>query len=405
MEERLSALGDPSGKQTSDFWDEWFNIVSSENHRSFEWYCDVNEVARFLLHHVTSAATSNGRMIHPGSGNSLLPIKLRDDFGFSHDHVVVDISSVALDEMRNVHDKIVPTDRKGEIEYLLGNVLEPPLPLEDSSFDVWIDKGLLDALFCDFSLLSRAQSLTLFSEAYRLLRPDGGVVAIITMAEDHSLRLILSGFFAEIQSRASSLHVWELVPLSGDMLPFAFLLQRSTQTREGNDDLIITWHRMTGEVEEIKLDLKCLELLNDEMSVRCSASRESFHKSQQHRQDKTLATIEIKPFDSETDMVALKETIISTQWTVPSTNSEEARNIQVQWKSTGSEVIPIGYGISKLVLQCTIDSDDLDHLVESITAWNGTPLFEDGVQSVDVDWNKTARIAAFPGIAYPKPRQ
>ena len=399
MEEKLKELGDPSGKQSSEYWDEWFNVVCADSHRPFEWYCDVDEVARLLCHHLSTSMSAGGRMVHPGSGNSRVPVRLRDDFGFPHKHVVVDISSVALEEMRSVHDlHVSAADNK--IEYLLGNVLEPPLPLEGGVFDVWLDKGLVDALFKDASDDCRAQSNTLFSEAFRLLRPAAGMILIVTMAEEHSLKLILDGFWRELESQSASLHVWDLEPVSGDMLPFGLVLQRTTT---GNEELILSWHHKENQVEEVKVQTKTIECLFEEVSSRCGTSRAGFKELRERQNGKTLATIEIKPWDSTTDLEVLKDVIVGTTWTVPSTGSQvEPRSIDPNWRAHDFEIVPIGYGISKLVLQCTVNSDDLDILVDAISEWEGIPSIEDGVQSVDIDWNKTVRIATFPGIAIPK---
>ena len=412
MEEKLKELGDPSGKQSSEYWDEWFTVVCGDNHqhRLFEWYCNVDEVARLLCHHVQivkqtppisiNAGGGHGRMIHPGSGNSLVPVKLRNDFGFPHQHVVVDISKVALEEMRRVHDQNeVSPDNK--IDYILGDVLEPPLPLEDGVFDIWLDKGLVDALFHDSSDLCRSQSQTLFSEAYRLLRPFSGILVIITMAEEHSLQHILSGFWRELALQSASLHIWELEPVSGDMLPFGFVLQRTTTTTE-SDSLILTWHRQGGQVEMMKVPENTMESLFHEVSRQCGASRVRFQELRERQNDKTLATIEIKPWDSATDLEVLIDVIVGTRWSAPLTDSQEERSIDPEWRPHDYKVVPIGYGISKLVLQCTVNSDDLDVLVEAISEWEGPPPFEDGVQSVDIDWQETVRIAAFPQIAIPR---
>ena len=398
MEERLKELGDPSGKQSSAYWDEWFDVVCGDNHQPFEWYCNVDEVARMLCHHVPSISTG-GRMIHPGSGNSLVPVKIRNDFGFPHRHVVVDISNVALEEMRRVHDHNLSADNA--IEYLLGDVLEPPLPLEGGVFDVWLDKGLVDALFNDSSDLCRAQSQILFSEAYRLLRPHTGILVIVTMGEEHSLQLILNGFWCELDLKSASLHVWELTPVSGDMLPFGFVLERTTT---GNEELIVSWHGKDSKVEKMEVREKTIECLFQEVSRRCGASRVGFKELRERQNDKTLATIEIKPWDSTTDLELLKDAIVGTRWTAPSTDSQQEHSIDPDWRTHDYKVVPIGYGISKLVLQCTVNSDDLEVLVEAISEWEGTPPIEDGVQSVDIDWKKTTRIAALPDIAIPRPR-
>jgi hypothetical protein len=199
-------------------------------------------------------------MIHPGSGNSLVPVKLRNEFGFAHRHLVVDISGVALTEMRKVHD--LNSSTANEIEYLLGNVLEPPLPLDDSSFDVWVDKGLVDALFKDSNEVCSGQSQNLFAEAFRLLQSDDGLLVVVTMAETHSLQLILNGFWTELKMNLASLHVSELEPVSGDMRPFGFVLHRK---KCSNHPFLISWHLSDNQVEEFRIQEQTLECLVKEL--------------------------------------------------------------------------------------------------------------------------------------------
>ena len=84
--------------------------MCTDNHNAFEWYVSVEEVARISKLYLTH---SDGelRFIHPGSDNSLVPIHLRDEAFLSSHHVVLDISSVALHEIRSVHDSNTSTRR------------------------------------------------------------------------------------------------------------------------------------------------------------------------------------------------------------------------------------------------------------------------------------------------------
>lgn len=404
MEERLKELGDPSGKQTSEFWNEWFQVVCGEDHRPFEWYCGVDEVVRVLQ---GAIAPSSGdyvpRMIHPGSGNSLVPVKLRDAFGFPHQHTVVDIANVALEEMKMIHDQnSLSKDGSNAIEYLVGNVLEPPLPLEDNSFDVWIDKGLVDALFKDASEPYNTQSRTLFSEAYRLLRNDRSILAVVTMAEKHSMHLILDSYWIELGTKSASLDIWELEPVSGDMRPFAFVLHRKKMEEKHS---LFRWRTSDGGVEDVKMADTTLEALLEEVDSRCDDSRARFRLGlKEQTQDRSLATLEIKPYDAETDMEKLKDIVFAMNWKAAGSDGQE-RSIKPDWRTNESKIVPIGYGVSKLVLQCIVNTDDLDDLVEAIIEWEGDDVIEDGAQSVDVDWSQTNMIATLPDMAFPKTSQ
>ncbi|XP_029462192.1 elongation factor 1-beta isoform X1 [Rhinatrema bivittatum] len=81
---------------------------------------------------------------------------------------------------------------------------------------------------------------------------------------------------------------------------------------------------------------------------------------------KSSILLDVKPWDDETDMAKLEECV---------------RSIQLDglvWG--GSKLVPVGYGIKKLQIQCVVEDDKVgtDLLEEKITA------FEDFVQSMDV---------------------
>lgn len=407
MEEQLRQLGDPSGKQTSEFWDEWFEIVCLDNHRPFEWYCSVEEVVRvlrYLLYQDASSADEPPRMIHPGSGNSLLPVQLRDHYSFPHKHFVVDISKVALDEMRLIHDHAargLQTEGNNTIEYLLGNVLEPPLPLESDSFQAWVDKGLIDALFKDSGSDSSNQCKTLFDEGHRLLKSVEGILFIVTMGEDHSLKLIIENWCLKedlCHRWHNILHIFEMQPVSGTMRPFGFAMRKRSET-DSSMDLSVVWHTLDDSTEHILLDSEDIEKIYESLRSKVISSREAFKldatgTSSSKGTHLLLVTLEIKPFATDEDLRAIGEAITKVSWH----SVASGKQIQLLWQhwrdDEGKEVdmikiVPIGYGISKLLLQCVIESGDIDDLVETIGEWDGGGVVEDGVQSVDVDWDNT----------------
>ncbi|KAJ8255631.1 hypothetical protein COCON_G00194950 [Conger conger] len=81
---------------------------------------------------------------------------------------------------------------------------------------------------------------------------------------------------------------------------------------------------------------------------------------------KSSILLDVKPWDDETDMAKLEECV---------------RTIQMDGLVWGSsKLVPVGYGIRKLQIQCVVEDDKVgtDQLEEQITA------FEDYVQSMDV---------------------
>merc|ERR1712130_622715 len=81
---------------------------------------------------------------------------------------------------------------------------------------------------------------------------------------------------------------------------------------------------------------------------------------------KTSVLFDVKPWDDETDMEAMKEACKSIEMD------------GLVWGAT--KLVPVGYGINKLQIMCTVEDDkvSIEELSEKMTE------FEDFVQSVDV---------------------
>merc|ERR1739845_258142 len=81
---------------------------------------------------------------------------------------------------------------------------------------------------------------------------------------------------------------------------------------------------------------------------------------------KTSVLLDVKPWDDETDMEALKDSVKSIEMD------------GLTWGAT--KLVPVGYGINKLTIMCTVVDDkvSIEELQEKIEA------FEDFVQSCDV---------------------
>lgn len=428
VQKELQMLGDPSGRQDGQYWDEWFDIVcTKQNHRSFEWYCSPDEVLRVVQHHLQHQVTINGKgdrsistndneyaMIHPGSGTSILPITLRQTFPQSR-QVIVDISKVAITEMKSIHDneqeKCTDLQPVGKlslrpIEYIVTDLLVDTTNTAEtnlttflaSTFDCWIDKGFVDAIFSDkHETRNQDQSKQLFQEANRILKNTTGYMITITLAEEHSLQIILDNWLSS-NIWQSTLHIWELQPTSGNMPPFAFVIKKQEgYTEHGGGMLTMNFHPNETTALDVVTTFSDRTAIMGLIQEVVSNSRQRFALLQAERKNvettvpKLLATIEVKTYDAEADLVSIGKTIQDIQWTV----NGDGRSINVQWQSftnikEGEEmcnVVPIGYGISKLQLRCLIENDDLEELAASIEEWDA-----DVVQSVDIDWSNTVPI-------------
>jgi len=484
IDSKIRFLGDPSGRQTSAYWDDWFRAVCVEDgsHRHFEWYVSSEEASAFLMHYLPHPGRSvddaaNGEVfrrdnindrkaiIHVGSGNSLLPLRMRDDVGFpcgALRQVVIDVSEVALEEMRNFHDNLemavtndseisVPDscsshDEVCRIEYALGDVLSPPLPYGNDTFDAWVDKGLLDALFSGKDEeLDGINSRLMLNEAHRLLKKGGhgsvnygGVVAIISMAEEHSLRLILDNWSGKKTSGDeasedcdwnfgglwdSTLHVQELEPTSGNMRPFGFVMRaRSIDGVRGSliepevvlhrpdQGCVRIWPIHGTGIDRTTIQREVWAALEKSRKEFMMKAKETGERGagkngdigENEKRRMLLAAIEINPVDVEVDLVSLCERITSPSWEGLVTQNDaiqKKRFRSLRWHSEGKgrinesskpcgRVVPIGFGISKLVLECIIDSEDIDDLCDAILEQEG----EEYVMSVRVDWDNTIQV-------------
>jgi translation elongation factor EF-1beta len=455
----IALLGDPSGRQDEEYWNSWFlhyqelkgkerrkqrllddggdaTATSLENNNDkstepFEWYCSADEVVRVLSSYLRtlsdqlgdgcqgeeagSSATSAPplRILHPGSGTSLVPRRLLGKYPHGpYCHVVVDVSPVAIEQAKQVtgeHD----ADRVG---FVVGDLLSSPshVMFSDSSFAVWIDKGFLDAVFSATNPRSHVQATQLFSEALRLLCNTGGLAIVVSLAEDHSLSFILrDGWlssplpsFPNTKKWSHTLHVHELEPTSGAMRPFAFVLttdcvadDAKATASESDDAFRVAWHQADNKDEDAEILELTRETAFSHIQERVRLSRAEFAKSRQKRavrKNRVRAVLELKPYDPDVNLEALGSRIVETKWSLTGDTSKCA---EVAWQPTRAseagadgdvqrfEIIAIGFGISKLRMSCVVDADELEELVTVMEE-----ELSDDVQSIDVDWQSTVPV-------------
>ena len=108
----------------------------------------------------------------------------------------------------------------------------------------------------------------------------------------------------------------------------------------------------------------------DEEKARITAERlKAYHEKKSKKPAviaKTSVLFDVKPWDDETDMTALKDSCLSIAMD------------GLVWGA--SKLVPVGYGINKLQIMCTVEDEkvSIEELGEKMEA------FDDFVQSVDV---------------------
>ncbi|KAG7455088.1 hypothetical protein MATL_G00252880 [Megalops atlanticus] len=128
--------------------------------------------------------------------------------------------------------------------------------------------------------------------------------------------------------------------------------------------------RAPVEEDDDDLDLFGSDEEEDEEAERIREQRVKEYAERKSKKPTIIAKssilLDVKPWDDETDMVKLEECVRSVQAD------------GLLWGS--SKLVPVGYGIKKLQIQCVVEDDKVgtDMLEEEITK------FEDYVQSVDV---------------------
>merc|ERR1712033_138349 len=109
---------------------------------------------------------------------------------------------------------------------------------------------------------------------------------------------------------------------------------------------------------------------DDEEKKRITEERLKAYNEKKAKKPKVIAKtsvlFDVKPWDDETDMEAMKKACVSIEMD------------GLLWGA--SKLVPVGYGINKLQIMCTVEDDkvSIEELSEKMTE------FEDFVQSVDV---------------------
>ena len=109
---------------------------------------------------------------------------------------------------------------------------------------------------------------------------------------------------------------------------------------------------------------------DDEEKKRITEERLKAYHEKKSKKPKVIAKtnvlFDVKPWDDETDMEALKAACVSIEMD------------GLLWGA--SKLVPVGYGINKLQLMCVVEDEkvSIEELSEKMTE------FEDFVQSVDV---------------------
>jgi len=137
-----------------DYW----NTRYAEEEDGFDWLFDYESVRPNL----EKLLPREGQILIVGCGNANFSVDL-ENAGFKAVHI--DLSEVVIRQMK---------ERYPSIDWRIGDVLN--MTFEDESFDVVIDKSLIDTLLCYDQSVTRVGQMV--QEIHRVLKKDGVYVTM-----------------------------------------------------------------------------------------------------------------------------------------------------------------------------------------------------------------------------------
>ncbi|KAJ3890478.1 S-adenosyl-L-methionine-dependent methyltransferase [Lentinula edodes] len=187
---------------TKQYWNQRYAREADD--ASFDWfksYSETSDILRSLI------PDKRSRILMLGCGNSKLSEDMYDD-GY-HNIVNTDYSSIIIEKMKQRHG-----DARPQMEWHEMDVRD--LKFDDSSFDVAIDKGTMDAMMTAKGDIWNPPQQVVddctkeVSEVIRTLRKEMGVFIYLTFGQPHFRKryLTVPGTKLEIRELGEAFHYY-----------------------------------------------------------------------------------------------------------------------------------------------------------------------------------------------------
>ncbi|CAK9266746.1 unnamed protein product [Sphagnum jensenii] len=252
----------PLPKSLKDFGDEkyWDDFFRASKGQAFEWYGSWADLPQLLQLHcgLRPDQQPSLQILVVGCGNSALSAHMYDA-GFTS-IVNVDFNRRVITEMLRLHVRARPLMR-----WLVMDITA--LQFAESSFDVVVDKGSLDALTGEpEEPLTAAKSL--LSEVKRVLRP-GGQYVCVTLAQKHVIGVLL-----ETLRQGWEICLHQVSEASRDpSSPLQPFLVVATKTNSADIPLVTL---LTGDVPHAN---SLVDVVNEENKLRSEARSAGYKTS------------------------------------------------------------------------------------------------------------------------------
>jgi len=183
----------PQTPATKEYWTEFY-VEGEGRGQTFEWYLDAEIALRLFKKYLKRG----DKILHIGCGNSTLAEKILQDKQFPEELTIVnvDICETVIERMKSRTARLLSqnytrhltrasrrrlrTFRLEQIEFHAMDVCHMH-SLSDQSFDIVLDKGMLDALLStgENETFDNAAVIALNKEVFRVLK-NGGKYLIIS---------------------------------------------------------------------------------------------------------------------------------------------------------------------------------------------------------------------------------
>uniref|UniRef100_A0A0N4Z748 Methyltransf_11 domain-containing protein n=1 Tax=Parastrongyloides trichosuri TaxID=131310 RepID=A0A0N4Z748_PARTI len=162
---------------TKDYWEKFFKHKKG----TFEWYADYCVLSNVIEHYLKV----DDKILQVGCGSSALAENLYDNGFRNVESIDTDVGVIISQARKNVISRP---------ELIFTEQSATDIKKDDSSINIVIDKGTLDALYPpEFDESHTKLVEDMFNEIQRVLKPNGKYI-IITLLQDHILKKIISHF-------------------------------------------------------------------------------------------------------------------------------------------------------------------------------------------------------------------
>lgn len=153
---------------------EWETFYQESPGEVLEWHSSIplERIASYIVPPADNGGQRRPKVLLVGCGNSRLPATLLSSCNTPR-IVLLDTSQTCLDQLEQLYGL--------SVEYRCGNAvqLDSLFPnKDDRNFDIVVDKGLSDALFCSEGWNGPVQDL--YESASKVLRPNGGRYLLVS---------------------------------------------------------------------------------------------------------------------------------------------------------------------------------------------------------------------------------